>query len=141
MPKPKDAEGFEVAGTRYRQHENIHDLLAQAIADYRTSIPNRNFTCRVQGESVTVYCHAHERGLDNPQRKAGQLEVMTKATDDYVKGLKKRFKEMGGGNGLSLTERKGSRGFDLQKVSLNDRWEMVTRRTYDVEGLIGLPEE
>ena len=46
---------------------------------------------------------------------------------------------MGGGT-LDLKEVKGSRGYDIQKVSLNDRWEMVYRCTYRVD-LVGLPED
>lgn len=140
MPKPKDAESFDVAGTAYRQHEDPRAALEQALRDYRTTVPSRNFTHRTNGNSVTIYCHCHERGLGDPTRRAAQVDTLSKATDSFVKGLKKHYREIAGGT-LTMDEVKASRGFDLQKVSLNDRWEMVYRRTYEVKDLIGLPEE
>ena len=140
MPKPKDPQSYDVAGTAYRQHEDPRAALAQALSDYRTAVPTRNFTHRTNGNSVTIYCHCHERGLGDVGRRALQVDALSKATDVFVKGLKKRVREMGAGN-LDMEERKGSRGYDLQKASLNDRWEMVYRRTYEVKDLVGLPEE
>lgn len=140
MPKPKDPEGYEVAGTAYRQHEDPRAALEQAFQDYVTSVPSRNFTKRTAGDSITIYCHAHERGLGDVGRRANQVDAMSKAMDNFVKGLKKRYKDMGAGT-LDMKERKGSRGYDLQKASLNDRWEMVYRRTYEVSDLISYPEE
>lgn len=140
MPKPKDPQSYEVAGTAYKQHEDPRASLAQVLSDYVTAIPTRNFTHRINGDSITLYCHAHERGLGDPGRRAAQADAMSKATDNFVKGLKKRHREMGAGV-LEMEERKGSRGYDIQKASLNDRWEMVYRRTYEVKDLIGLPEE
>jgi hypothetical protein len=139
MPKPKDAESYDVAGTRYRQHEDPRATLEQAFVDYKTAVPTRNFTHRTNGNNVTIYCHCHERGLGDPGRRALQVDALAKATDKFVTGLRKRIRELGGGT-FDLKEVKGSRGFDLQKASLNDRWEMVYRRTYEVD-LIGLPEE
>lgn len=139
MPKPKDPESYDVAGTAYRQHEDHRASLEQAFRDYVTSIPSRNFTHRTNGDSVTIYCHAHERGLGDPGRRANQVDAMSKAMDAFVKGLKKRHRDMGAGT-LELKERKGGRGYDIQKVSLNDRWELVYRRTFEVD-LISVPEE
>lgn len=133
MPKPKDPESFEVAGTAYRQDEDPIALLGQVFADYRTTVPARNFTHRTQGNSVTIYCHCHERGLGDPGRRALQVDALSKAMDKYVSGLKKHHREISGKT-LSLKEAdKSGRGYDLQKVSLNDRWEMVYRRTYKVD--------
>ena len=140
MPKPKDAESYEVAGTRYRQHEDRLATFEQAFHDYVTAVPSRNFTKRSNGNIVTIYCHCHEQNLGDPGRKMLQLDVLAKATDKFVAGLKKRFRELGAGT-LELKEVKGSRGFDIQKVSLNDRWEMIYRRTYDVSDLISHPED
>lgn len=140
MPKPKDPQSYDVAGTAYKQHEDPRASLEQAFRDYCTSIPSRNFTHRKNGNTITIYCHAHERGLGDIGRRAAQVDAMSKAMDNFVKGLKKRHREMGAGT-LELKEVKGSRGYDLQKASLNDRWEMVYRRTYEVEDLIGLPED
>jgi hypothetical protein len=140
MPKPKDPESFEVAGTRYQQHEDPIALLGQALADYETPNPARNYTHRIQGDSITLYCHCHERGLGDPGRRALQVDAMSKAMDAFVKGLKKRYRDLGGGT-LGMKEKKGGRGYDLQKVSLNDRWDIVYRRTYDVEDLISNPED
>lgn len=138
MPKPKNAEGFEVAGTGYQQHEDALATLEQCFRDYRTPDPARNFTHRTNGQLITIYCHCHERGLGDPGRRALQVDAMSKATDNFVKGLKKRFRELGAGT-LGLKEKKNLRGYDLQKASLNDRWEIVYRRTYELEGI--LPEE
>ena len=140
MPKPKDPESYEVAGTPYRQHEDPRASLEQCFRDYATSVPSRNFTKRINGETITIYCHAHERGLGDVGRRAAQVDAMSKATDAFVKGLKKHHREIGAGN-LDLDEVKGSRGYDLQKASLNDRWEIVYRRTYRVPELIGLPKD
>lgn len=138
MPKPKQAQGFDVAGTAYCQHEDPRASLEQALVDYRTSIPSRNFTHRVNGDSVTIYFHCHERGLGDVGRRAAVVDSASKAMDSFIKGLKARHREMGAGV-LEMNERKGSRGYDLQKVSLNDRWELTYWRTYDAD-LIGLPE-
>lgn len=140
MPKPEAPKGYEVAGTAYCQYEDKIASLAQAFADYRTSVPARNFTHRTNGNQVTIYCHAHERGLGDPGRRALQVNAMEKATDAFVKGLKKKFREMGAGT-LDLKEKRDLRGYDLQKASLNDRWEIVYRRTYEVTDLIQVPEE
>lgn len=140
MPKPKNPETFDVAGNRYIQHEDCLSLLKQAFADYRTPDPSRNFTQRIQGNQVTIYCHCHERGLGDPGRRALQVDAMSSLTDQYVKGLKKRYKELGGGT-LKFDEIKSARGYDLQKASLNDRWEIIYRRTYEFEDLIKYPEE
>lgn len=140
MPKPKDAEGYDVAGERYRQHENPLATLEQAFRDYRTPDPARNFTHRTQGNKVTVYCHCHERGLGDTGRRAAQVDAMSKLMDDYIRGLKKRFREIGGGT-LDMKEDKSLRGYDLQKASLNDRWEIVYRRTYNVDDLVKSPED
>jgi hypothetical protein len=140
MPKQEKPKSFDVAGTAYSQKEDPRASLEQALVDYRTQVPTRNFTHRTQGESVTLYCHCHERGLGDVGRRASQVDAMSKFMDSFVKGLKKHYKEIGNGT-LSMTEKKGSRGYDLQKVSLNDRWEIVYRRTYTVDNLIGLPEK
>ncbi len=140
MAKPKEADGYEVAGKRYNQHEDPRASLAQVFADYKTAVPCRNFTYRMQGNTVTVYCHAHTTGLGDVGRRAAQVDTMSKATDAFIKGLKKHYKEIGAGS-LDLKEKSSARGYDIQKVSLNDRWEIVYRRSYDVDDLIGLPEE
>ena len=140
MPKPKNAEGFDVAGTAYQQHEDPRAALEQAFRDYRTTVPSRNFTHRTNGRSVTIYCHCHERGLGDPGRRAAQVDVLSKAMDGFIKGLKKHYREIGAGK-LDLKEVSGGRGYDIQKVSLNDRWELVYRRTYDIEDLISFPSE
>jgi hypothetical protein len=140
MAKPKDPEGFEVAGTRYEQSEDPRASLAQVFSDYRTSIPSRNFTHRMSGDGVTIYCHCHERGLGDPGRRALQVDAMSKAMDQFVKGLKKRYRESGAGT-LKMDERKGTRGYDIQKVSLNDRWEITYRRTYNIDDLIENPKD
>jgi hypothetical protein len=140
MPKPKDAEGFDVAGERYRQHEDPRASLAQAMADYSTSVPSRNFTHRVNGNSVTLYCHAHEQALGDPGKRALCLDAAAKAMDNYVKGLKKHYRECGAGT-LAIDEVKHSRGHTLQKTGLNDRWELVYRRTYEVSDLVEVPED
>lgn len=140
MPKPKEPESFDVAGTRYKQHEDPRASLEQAFHDYVTSIPSRNFSKKINGDLITIYCHAHERALDDPKRMALQIDAMSKAMDQFVKGLKKRYKEYGAGT-LSISEEKGGRGYDVQRVSLNDRYEVVYRRTYRFGKLIGLPEE
>lgn len=140
MPKPKDPESYEVAGTPYRQHEDPIAQLGQVFADYNTPNPARNYTQRINGNLITIYCHCHERGLGDIGRRAAQVDAMSKGMDAFVKGLKKRYRETGGGT-LSMKERKSARGYDLQKVSLNDRWEIVYRRTYEVEDLVQNPED
>lgn len=140
MPKPKDPESYEVAGTAYRQHEDPIALLGQALADYVTPNPARNYTHRINGNQITIYCHCHERGLGDVGRRAAQVDAMSKAMDKFVTGLKKQYRELGGGT-LSMKELKSARGYDLQKVSMNDRWDIVYRRTYEVEDLIHNPEE
>lgn len=140
MPKPKEPESFEVAGTRYNQAEDKNATLAQALADYRTQNPAQNFRARVQGESVTITCHCNERGLGDPGRRALQHAAMEKATDNFVKGLKKHFKEISGKT-LDLKEDKTGRGYNIQQVSMNDRWEMIIRRLYKVTDLVQFPED
>ncbi len=138
MPKPKEPQGYDVAGTRYDQSEDPRASLEQAFRDYRTSIPSRNFTHRTNGSGVTIYFHCHEQAMDNAGKRASVVDAASKAMDGFVSGLKKRYREMGAGT-LALEERKGSRGYRLDKVSLNDRWELVYWRTYDVPDLIDLP--
>lgn len=140
MAKPKDPESFDVAGTPYRQHEDPRAALEQAFRDYATAVPTRNFTHRTNGNHVTIYCHCHERGLGDIGKRAAVVDALSKATDNFVKGLKKRYRELGAGT-LDMTEVKGGRGYDIQKASLNDRWELVYRRTYLIEDLVGLPED
>lgn len=140
MPKPKDAEGFEVAGERYRQHDDKVATLKQAFADYKTPDPSRNFTHRISGNQVTIYYHVHERGLGDPGKRALIVAEMVKGMAAYVKALKKLFKDRGGGT-LDLTEDKKGRGYDLQKVSLNDRWDIIYRQTFTIDGLIRNPED
>lgn len=140
MPKPKQAQSYDVAGTAYRQHEDPRASLEQAFRDYRTSIPSRNFTHRTNGDGVTIYFHVHEQALGDAGKRASVVDAASKAMDNFVKGLKARYREMGAGT-LDIDERKGSRGYRVDKASLNDRWELVYWRTYDVKDLIGLPEE
>lgn len=140
MPKPKDAESYEVAGTAYRQHEDPIAVLGQALADYNTPNASRNYTWRINGNQVTLYCHCYERGLGDPGRRAAQVDAMSKAMDKFVSGLKKQHREISG-KVLSLKEKKAARGYDLQKISMNDRWSIVYRRTYEVEDLIQNPED
>src|SRR5690554_3245711 len=97
MPKPKDAESYEVAGRPYRQHEDKLAVLKQALADYRTPDPSRNFTHRIAGNNITLYLHCHERGLGDPRKRASYVDEMVKLMAAYVKELKKRFRELGGG--------------------------------------------
>ena len=139
MPKPKNPESFDVAGERYQQEENPHALLKQAMADYRTPDPSSNFTARINGDTVTIYLHCCERGLGDPGRRAAQLDAMQKGMDSFLKGIKKRIRELGGGN-IELKEKKGGRGHKLDKVSMNDRWDMVYHRTFEVD-LTTFPEE
>ncbi len=139
MPKPKEAQSYDVAGTAFRQHEDARSSLEQVFRDYQTSIPSRNFTHRTNGDSVTIYFHVHEQGLGDAGKRTAVVDAATKAIDSFVRGLKARHREMGAGT-LDLKERKGSRGYRLDKASLNDRWELVCWRAYDVD-LVGLPED
>lgn len=139
MPKPKLQQGFDVAGSQYLQHEDAMASLEQCFRDYVTRVPSRNFTKRINGNSVTIYCHCHDQGLGNPTRRANYVDAANKALDRFVTGLKKHHREIGAGT-LDLKEVKGGRGFDLQKVSLNDRWDLVVRRTYGIE-LTSTPED
>lgn len=140
MPKQKDPQSYDVAGTAYKQHEDPIALLGQAFSDYVTPNPARNYTHRLNGNTITIYCHCHERGLGDIARRASQVDAMSKAMDAFVKGLKKRYKDLGGG-ALSMKEKKSARGYDLQKVSLNDRWDIIYKRTYEVDGMIQNPED
>jgi hypothetical protein len=140
MAKPKDAEGFEVAGTPYRQSEDKVAVLKQAFSDYRTPDPSRNFTHRIAGNNVTIYYHVHERGLGDPGKRAMIVAEMVKGMTAFTKELKKKFRERGGGT-LDMKEDKQGRGYDLQKVSLNDRWDIIYRQTFEIEGLVRNPED
>ena len=140
MPKPKEQQSYDVAGTAYRQYDDPRASLEQAFRDYRTSIPSRNFTHRTNGEGVTIYFHVHEQALGDAGKRAACVDAASKAMDGFVKGLKARYREMGAGT-LDLEERKGSRGYRLDKASLNDRWELVYWRTYDVADLISVPQK
>lgn len=140
MAKPKDSESYDVAGTRYRQHEDPRSALKQAFAGYRSPDPTRNFTHRMSGDSVTIFLHCHERGLGDVNRRASQVDAMSKLMDEYIKGLKRRYRELGAGT-LDMTEVKSGRGYRLNKVSLNDRWDIVYHRVYDVADLTEFPEE
>ena len=73
-------------------------------------------------------------------RLQGHLQEMSKLMDEYVRLLKKRVREMGGGT-VKMKELKDRRGFDRQKISQNDRWEIDYRRTYEIAGLEHGPEE
>jgi hypothetical protein len=138
MPKPKEAQGYDVAGQRYDQSDDPRASLEQAFQDYRTSIPSRNFTHRTNATGVTIYFHCHEQALGDAGKRAAVVDAASKAMDKFVSGLKRRHREMGAGT-LDLTERKGSRGYRVDKASLNDRWELIYWRTYDVSDLIDLP--
>lgn len=140
MPKPKDAESYEVAGTAYRQHEDKLAVLKQAFSDYRTPDPSRNFTHRISGNTVVISLHCYERGLGDPGKRASFVNDMVKLMAAFVKELKKKFRERGGGT-LDLKENRKARGYDLNKVSLNDRWEIIYRQSFEVEGLIRNPED
>ena len=87
-----------------------------------------------------VRCHSYEQGLGDMTRLQGYLQEVNKLTDEYLRLLKKRVREMGGGT-IKLKELKDLRSFDRQKISLNDRWDLVVRRTYELEGLAHGPEE
>jgi len=139
MPKPKEPESYDVAGTAYNQYDDPRASLEQAFRDYRTSIPSRNFTHRTNGEGVTIYFHCHEQALGDAGKRAIVVDAASKAMDSFVKGLKARYREMGAGT-LDISERKGGRGYRVDKASLNDRWELVYWRTYDVPDLISVPE-
>lgn len=140
MPKTEEPQGYDVQGTPYRQSDNPIDILGQCFWDYRSPDPGANFTHRTNGNLVTIYYHRHSRGLGDPGRRALEVDGMGKAMDAFLKGLKKRFRELGGGT-LDMTERKSARGYDLQKTSLNDRWDIVLRRTYELKDFLPLPEE
>lgn len=140
MAKPKDPESFETAGTRYNQAEDPIARLGQAAADYKSPDPSRNFRIKMGGDRFTVHCMCYERGLGDFGRLQLQLQAMSKLTDDYIKELKKRYRELGGG-ALKIKELKDLRGFDRDKVSLNDRWMIVYRRTYKFDDLARFPEE
>lgn len=139
MPKPKDAQSFEVNGTAYKQHEDDLSLLKQASVDYVTPDMSRNFKLSMGGNRVTVYCMCYERGLGDFGRCQLQLQSMSKLMDEYLRSLKKRVRELGGG-ALKMKELKDLRGYEKDRVSLNDRWMINYHRTYEVDGLIQNPE-
>lgn len=139
MPKPKEAQGYDVAGTAYCQHEDPRASLEQAFRDYRTSIPSRNFTHRTNGDCVTIYFHCHEQALGDIGKRMAVVDAASKAMDAFIKGLKAHHREMGGGT-LDLKERPKARGYRVDKASLNDRWELVYWRTFEAD-LIGLPKK
>lgn len=140
VAKPKDPESYEIAGEPYRQHEDPIALLGQAAADYVTPDPSRNFRIKMQGERFTIQCMCYERGLGDYGRCQLQLQEMAKLTDAYLRELKKRYRELGGG-ALKVKELKDLRGFDRDMVSLNDRWMITYRRTYKFDDLTRVPEE
>jgi hypothetical protein len=131
MPKQKEPESFDVAGTAYRQSEDPISSFAQSFHDHRSSVPFRNFFFKAQGNTVVVYCHENERGLGDPGKKALIVQEVNKALDEFIKGLKKKHREIGAGT-LKMSEDKTGRGYEINKVSLNDRWEVVCRRRYEV---------
>lgn len=139
MPKPKDSESYDVAGERYRQHDSVLDTLSQAASEFRSSDPTRGYRLKIGGDTVTISMHCHERGLGDVGRREAQVVAMNKAMDEYLKGLKRRFKELGGGT-LKMDEIKTSRGYKLDKVSMNDRWDIVLKRVYSLD-LNSYPED
>lgn len=140
MAKPKDPSSYEVSGEPYRQHEDPISLLAQAAADYKTPDPSRNFKVKMGGDKFTIYCMCYERGLGDYTRCQMQLQAMSKLMDDYLRVLKKRYRELGGG-ALKVKELKQARGFERDMVSLNDRWMINYHRTYQFDDLARSPEE
>lgn len=132
MNKKKTQNGFDVLGKKFDQKLDKFSSLQQVFNDYVSNMPNKNFTHRFHsGNMITIFCHCIEYAIDEPTRRDNQILAMSKFMDDFVSSLKKRYKSYTKMS-LALKEDKTLRGYNLTKISLNNRWEMVYKRTYEI---------
>lgn len=138
MPRLKSAEGFDVNGTAYEP--SVHSLIKQFTEFYRCPDPTLGFDVSCQGDRLAVKCHSYEQNMTDPGHFKLVIDGLEDAIDQYLGLLKKSVKENGGG-ALGLKEIRGMRDHNLNKVSLNDRWNVILRRVFTLEDLESFPED
>lgn len=129
MPKQKTESGFDVLGVGFDQSKDRFATLYQICSDYVSSNPNVGFFPRVNGDLVTIVCKINEIGLDEPSRRNLIIGEVSRIFDRFISGLNQQFRKRKAGK-LDLEESKELRKYNIQKVSLNDRWELTYQRTF-----------
>lgn len=140
MPRLPDPETFDVAGTRYDRADDLPSLIATAAQSYVSPNPTVGMNVTMSGQHLVVKFHCHERGLDDRRALDLTQTEADKAIKSYLSYLKKEVRGLGGGS-PKFKELKDRRDYVVNKVSLNDRWQLIVIRVFEVEELASYPED
>jgi hypothetical protein len=128
----KQEHGFEVNSDAYGGGErDLVSDLAQAISEIPRETPSGGFIVKRQGDRLMIEYQMVETYLHDRGKLDGLVKEVEKLMREYVSNLKKAFKKISK-QALKLKEVKGSRGFNVDKISLNDRWYLRVWCSYEV---------
>lgn len=140
MPRLPEPKTFDVAGTRYDRADDLPSLLMTAAKTYVSEDPSVGFNISLSGQHLVVKYVCHDRGLDIRARLDMVMASAEKAIKSYISYLKKEVRAVGGGS-PKVKELKDRRDYVVNKVSLNDRWQLICIRVFVVEELARYPED
>lgn len=133
MPKKNDPESYEVSGTPYRLEDDEVALVHNVALGLKTELntATRAVTVALQGSRLIVRCHAIERYL----REKGNLEALhadcSKHVDQFMKRLKAEYRKRHRA-ALETSERKELRDYSFELISINEVYQFVCVRVYDL---------
>lgn len=140
MPRLPEPKSFDVTGKRYDRADDIRSLLQTAAYSYKSPDPSIGINISMSGDHVVVKFICHDRMLDDRRRLDGTMDAAEKAIKDYLSFLKKEVKGLGGGS-PKFKELKDRRDYVVNKISLNDRWQLMVIRVFKVEEITDYPED
>lgn len=140
MPRLPEPKSFDVAGERYDRSDDIRSLLMSAAHAYVSPDPSIGLNISLSGDHLVIKFVCHDRSLDDRRRLDGMMDSAEKVIKDYVSYLKKEVRANGGGS-PKFKEIKDRRDYSVNKISLNDRWQLMVTRVFEVEELTSRPEK
>ncbi len=130
MEKP---EGFEI--TEYGQDHEIPGRVQGVILEIIEAMTQENPALGVRvtftGSLMRLTYSSYEMFLSQQGRIQEVQRICKMTLDEAVKVLKKEFKSKAGET-LSISEKKEMANYDVQKVSLNERYVFSSWRFYEI---------
>lgn len=133
----EDAKGFDV--TEYGDGDEDDTVAKRAailsvINDRERDNPTIGIKVTFMGDLMRLTYHSYEMGVPSNMKEVESRA--NKVLDEAAKFIKKEYKNKYNGHGkkkIDLKEQKPKRDYQIQKVSMNERYYVLFWRFYEIE--------
>lgn len=133
MSKPKQPESYEV--TEYTSEVSDKDIneqfkvIKQIVQDKVREVPNMAFGASMSNGKLKLFFNDYEINL--PSKLNAVRANAEEALKQLVKHIKKEFK-VRTGKDVKLTEKKDFANYQVEKVSLNERYRYLAWKVFEL---------